>query len=123
MLDVVYDLPIGWLPIPFLWGGDRKVPVLKPVRLQRLYFVIGEPIQTDSYCGDFFAEENLEDVQSKTEKAVMEGIEFLRQIQKDDTQRERMPQRVLDMLRALSDRSRAPGARPREVAVPRNARL
>ena len=25
MTEVVYDLPLGWVPIPFLWGSDRTV--------------------------------------------------------------------------------------------------
>ena len=84
--------------------------------------IVSVPLQ-DSYGGDFYSEENIEDVHNKTERAVLEGIEFLRQIQKDDTKRERMPLRVLDMLRSLSEKSRAPGVKPREVGVPRNARL
>lgn len=45
LVQIVYDLPIGWLPIPFLFGSDRTVPIIKPPKLsklQRVYFAIGQ---------------------------------------------------------------------------------
>lgn len=45
MLDVVADLPMGWLPVPFLWGSNRTFPIVKPQDMQRIYFQFQEPIR------------------------------------------------------------------------------
>ena len=47
MVDVIADLPINWLPVPFLWGGDRTIPAVGPTSLQRVYFGFAPPIYTD----------------------------------------------------------------------------
>ena len=49
-----YDLPIGWVPVPFLYGSDRTVPVFTPdvKQMQRLYFHFGQPINVSTYVPD-----------------------------------------------------------------------
>jgi 1-acyl-sn-glycerol-3-phosphate acyltransferase len=46
-----YDLPIGWLPVPFLYGSDRTVPVFTPDvgQMQRIYFHFGQPIRMGQF--------------------------------------------------------------------------
>ena len=48
MLDIVRDIPIGWL------RKGLSVPLIKPPhpkRLQKLYFCFGAPIETASFGG------------------------------------------------------------------------
>ena len=37
---------MGWIPIPFLWGSDRTLPLFTPKHPQRVYFYFGHPIHT-----------------------------------------------------------------------------
>eukprot|EP00937_MAST-01D_sp_MAST-1D-sp2_P002695 g2695.t1 len=46
MTHIVYDLPLGWVPVPFLWGSDRTLPLFTPTTPQRVYFGFGRPIRT-----------------------------------------------------------------------------
>ena len=87
MTEVLYDLPLGWLPLPFLWGSDRTLPIVKVPRLrdlQRIYFAFGEPIRTDQFNGDCESVANCEAVKQATQQAVEEGITFLQHVQEAD---------------------------------------
>jgi len=46
-----YDLPIGWLPVPFLYRSGRTVPVFTPdvSNLQRIYFYFSKPIRVGNF--------------------------------------------------------------------------
>lgn len=96
MAEVVYDLPLGWVPIPFLYGSDRTLPIVKPPslrRLQRVYFAFGEPIDTSAYGGDT-CKSNLLEVRDAAQTQVLAGIHFLDQLRQEDSHRfasERIP--------------------------------
>eukprot|EP00658_Telonema_sp_P-2_P082295 TRINITY_DN8674_c0_g1_i1.p1 TRINITY_DN8674_c0_g1~~TRINITY_DN8674_c0_g1_i1.p1 ORF type:complete len:291 (+),score=52.26 TRINITY_DN8674_c0_g1_i1:298-1170(+) len=89
MVDVVYDLPLGWLPIPFLSGSDRTLPVMKPKieALQRVYFTFGEPIPTEQHMGKDTDRRILEQVRDATQQAIESGLEELRKIRSEDPKR------------------------------------
>ena len=46
MANIIYDLPLGYVPVPFLWGSDRTLPLFTPSQPQRVYFKFGAPIRT-----------------------------------------------------------------------------
>ena len=53
-LEIGYDFPLSWIPIPFLYGSDRTFPLVMPPKigkLQRIYFMFHEPIETKHYNG------------------------------------------------------------------------
>ena len=86
---MVYDLPLGWVPIPFLYGSDRTLPIVKPPslrRLQRVYFAFGEPIDTSAYGGDT-CKSNLLEVRDAAQTQVLAGIHFLDQLRQEDSHR------------------------------------
>lgn len=89
MVDVAYDLPIGWLPVPFLHGSDRTLPIMKPKlgSLQRVYFTFGEPIRTDQYGGDSDNLDVCHAVRDATRKAIDNGLEELRVFRSNDRHR------------------------------------
>jgi len=76
-MDIVADLPLGWVPIPWLWGSDRTLPLISPRRPERLYFEIGDPIETARYGGDFESEPNVAEVKAAAQAAVQSGLERL----------------------------------------------
>jgi hypothetical protein len=78
MVDVVQDLPMGWLPIPFLWGSDRTFPLLVPRKLEKIYFYFAPPIPTHQYEGDSENPEFLEEVRKGTFKCGIICPYFLR---------------------------------------------
>lgn len=87
MLDVVYDIPMGWL----FRGkrGDISAPVLKPPglrKLQRVYFSFGEAIETAQYDGDS-SQQNSEIVRNITKRALEKEIEWLRSVSENDPER------------------------------------
>lgn len=89
MVDIVADLPISYLPIPFLWGSDRTLPLVMPSGIrsfQRIYFLFGKPIETSSMRG-YTTDENVSKVRDATERAVREGIERLKELRKSDPSR------------------------------------
>jgi 1-acyl-sn-glycerol-3-phosphate acyltransferase len=89
MTEVLYDLPLGWVPLPFLWGSDRTMPIMKMPGLhdlQRIYFAFGEPIRTDHLLGNDSVE-NCMQIKQRTQAAVEDGIAFLQQLQEADPQR------------------------------------
>ena len=85
----MYDLPLSWVPIPFLFGSDRTLPIFKPPslrRLQRVYFAFGEPIDTARYSGDV-CRSNLLEVRDAAQAQVLNGIHFLDELRQDDSHR------------------------------------
>ena len=83
MMKVHADLPIGWLPVPFLWGSSRKIPVFTPTSLQRMYFYFGSPISTKEYSLD--DPNATRSVQLKVKNAIEYGLSFLEKVQDADT--------------------------------------
>lgn len=84
MVDVVKDLPMGWLPIPFLWGSDRTFPLLVPRKLEKIYFYFAPAIPTIQYNGDSENPEFLEELHQTTKKAIEEGLAYLKQQKQTD---------------------------------------
>ena len=89
MVDIFFDLPLGYLPIPFLYGSDRTFPLLAPSGIsdiQRIYFLFGRPIRTAQY-GGVASEENVMRVRNLTKRAVEDGIARLRHLRERDASR------------------------------------
>ena len=87
MVSVAADLPLGWLPVPFLFGSDRTFPIVRPASIERMYFWFGEPIPTAQYMGrhdDFAA---CKQVHDQAQAAVERGLTKLRGVQESDTAR------------------------------------
>ena len=95
MLDVIADLPLSWLPIPFLWGSDRTLPIIKPsnrAKIRRIYFLFGQPIRTDlpNIKGGHDDPEIVQQIKIQTKTAIENGINFLRNYALEDNKRRRM---------------------------------
>ena len=86
MVSVVADLPLGWVPIPFLFGSDRTFPLIKPESLERIYFHFGKPISTAHFDG-VADEDACREVHDLTRAAVEKGIEVLKGVQEADRAR------------------------------------
>lgn len=89
MLEIGYDFPLSWIPIPFLYGSDRTFPLVMPPKigkLQRIYFMFHEPIETKHYNG-IASDANVREVRDLTKKCVEDGIAQLREYQKTDRSR------------------------------------
>ncbi len=89
MLEIGYDFPLSWVPIPFLYGSDRTLPLVMPPqigKLQRIYFRFHKPIRTKQYNG-IVSEENISLVRDRTKKCVEDGIAKLRDYQQTDRSR------------------------------------
>ena len=56
-------------------------------RLERLYFSMGNPIETRSYNGDFSVE-NCWDLRKKTMSEIEQGIDYLQRLQMNDPHRD-----------------------------------
>lgn len=86
MFTVARDLPMGWIPVPFLWGGDRTFPLLKAElkNLQRVYFVFGQPIDTSTLGTD---DDAVLEAFERTQREVLRGIQFLHEFRKGDPRR------------------------------------
>ena len=84
MLEVVENLPMGWIPVPFVYGTDRTLPLVRLKKLERLYFHFCEPIPTAQYGGDFYSEEYVQEVKDKAQAAIEKGIVMLRERRKLD---------------------------------------
>lgn len=85
----MYDFPLGWIPIPFLYGTDRTLPIMKPPslnQLQRVYFAFGEPIRTAKYRGDT-CEANLRAVRDAAQNQIKAGISQLDVLRQQDSHR------------------------------------
>lgn len=87
----IADLPLGWLPIPFLWNSKRTLPLVKPPaagKVERIYFTFGDPIPTahhlqrDHRCWE--DEALVERIWEETRRAVLDGIAVLRQVRVRD---------------------------------------
>ncbi len=87
MVSVVADLPLGWVPIPFLFGSDRTLPILKPESLERIYFHFGKPISTERFRGRHDDLGACQEVHALTRAAVEDGLRSLREYQARDAQR------------------------------------
>jgi 1-acyl-sn-glycerol-3-phosphate acyltransferase len=86
MVSVVADLPLGWLPIPFLFGSDRTFPLIKPESLERIYFYFGKPISTARFEG-VADEDACQEVHALTRAAVEGGLGLLKGVQERDKSR------------------------------------
>jgi len=89
MVEVVRDIPLGWVPIPFLWRSNRTLPLMIPTSdaaKGRVYFLIGDPIHTDAIKGQEEDEEVLDEIVQKTKTAIENGIEILRQRSEQDNE-------------------------------------
>lgn len=87
----IADLPLGWVPVPFIWGSRRTLPVLTSGSLERVYFNFGTPISTAKYRrrpqgrqGSWEDEDVVNEVWERTRQAVEEGIELLRKVRLQD---------------------------------------
>jgi 1-acyl-sn-glycerol-3-phosphate acyltransferase len=80
MLTVAADLPLGWLPVPFLFGSDRTLPLPLPSgsKVDRLWFKFGTPISTAHLKGKENDTEAVEAIKEETKRAVEAGIAELR---------------------------------------------
>ena len=78
MVDIVADLPLGYIPIPYLWGSDRSLPLVVPKRLERIYFCVGEPIPTAHLDGNYENEANVLAVKHAAQDAIERGMQLLR---------------------------------------------
>ena len=87
MFEVHYDMPIGWLPIPFLWGSERQVPIMTPTSFERMYFYFGKPISTSEYCNMYDSREACLDLHEKVKQSILEGIKTLKTVQQEDKER------------------------------------
>jgi 1-acyl-sn-glycerol-3-phosphate acyltransferase len=84
MLDIVADLPVGFV------RKGLSVPIIGPIwpsRLQRVYIWFGEPIPTAQYNGDFENDEFAREVRDKARAAVLGGIHMLQGRQAEDPDR------------------------------------
>jgi len=89
MLDIVYDVPMGW----FFGREQLSTPLIKPPslkRLQRIYFNFGEAITTSQYYGDHDCIQFCEDVRDRAKKELEKGIEMLRKKQEEEQDRMHM---------------------------------
>jgi len=84
MVTVVKDLPLSWLPIPYVWGSDRTFPLVSIDRLERIYFHVGEAICTEQYKGDYSNEHHVLEVKTRTQEAIERGIALLQERRKQD---------------------------------------
>ena len=84
MLDILADIPAGWvsrgLTIPIVGG-------VHPKKIQRVYFWIGEPIMTAQYKGDWQDDTLARHVRDQTRDAVQRGIALLQDRQRKDPDR------------------------------------
>lgn len=76
--QVVADLPLSYIPIPFLYGSDRTLPLLEFQQLEKLYFYFGEGIRTAHLKGDYENPENVQAIKDQAEQAVRYGLNFLK---------------------------------------------
>jgi 1-acyl-sn-glycerol-3-phosphate acyltransferase len=82
MLTVIADLPLGWLPVPFLWGSNRTLPIMKPAEknaVRRIYFLFGQPISTEAVKGQEANQEVVDTVKQQTQQAIEDGLGFLKE--------------------------------------------
>jgi 1-acyl-sn-glycerol-3-phosphate acyltransferase len=84
MVSVLSDLPLGWLPVPFVYGTDRTLPIISFNALERIYFHFGEPIPTAQYGGDFNNEHYVEEVKTKAQASIEKSIALMRERRKLD---------------------------------------
>jgi 1-acyl-sn-glycerol-3-phosphate acyltransferase len=87
-LDVVYDVPLSAVPIPFLFGSDRTFPVFVPNinEIQKVYFKFGSPIDTASLSGDT-SEENCLRIRDLVKNGLESEIEYLKVYRQSDEKR------------------------------------
>lgn len=79
MVSVVADLPLGFLPVPYVYGTDRTLPIISMNKAERLYFQFGEPIPTAQYMGEFDNEFYVEEVKDKAQAAIEKGLKVLKE--------------------------------------------
>jgi 1-acyl-sn-glycerol-3-phosphate acyltransferase len=84
MISVMADLPLGFLPVPFVYGTDRTLPMISWNKLEKLYFHFGKPIPTAQYNGDFDSDVYVDEVREKALKSMQEGITMLRERRRQD---------------------------------------
>jgi len=86
MMAVMADVPMGWLPVPFLWRSDRSFPLVKPESLQRIYFRFGDPIRTDALKGEE-PDVAARMIRDRTKEAIEKDLVFLKAYQESDPHR------------------------------------
>lgn len=89
MIRVEYDMPLSWIPVPFLYSSDRTFPLFSPPNvgdLQRVYFRFGRPIRTAHFRGNA-SEENVRFIRDETKRRVEDGIKLLQAYQLTDQSR------------------------------------
>jgi 1-acyl-sn-glycerol-3-phosphate acyltransferase len=80
MIDILFDLPFLGIKLPF-------PKPFSPLRLQKIYYWIGEPIPTSQYDGDWQNQEFVRELRDNTRSAIESGVEMLLQKQISDPER------------------------------------
>jgi len=86
MLDVMYDIPAGWL----FGGRDITLPAVKPPspeKLQRIYFHFAPPISTAAFGHDGENTEYCRIVRDRTKAAIEQSLQLLQKKQAEDPNR------------------------------------
>jgi len=102
MVEVIGDLPLGWVPIPFLWNSDRTLPLMRvtgdvssfskgnpystvhppnhspPSHSGKVYFKFGEPIETEEMKGREMEEKVVSEIVNQTKNAIENDLVFLK---------------------------------------------
>jgi len=81
--DVVADVSLSKVPIPFLWGSDRTLPIITPTSentRRRIYYHFGEPIRTDhpSVMGKEHNQAVVDEIRDRTKSAIETSLDILR---------------------------------------------
>ena len=83
MFTSIGDIPCSWL----VAGMVIPISVTTPCRIQKVYFLFGEPISTKQYNGDFKNDVFAREVRDKTKQAIEAGIRELQEKQRNDADR------------------------------------
>uniref|UniRef100_A0A7S4NJ83 Uncharacterized protein n=2 Tax=Paramoeba aestuarina TaxID=180227 RepID=A0A7S4NJ83_9EUKA len=84
MVEVIGDLPLGWVPIPFLWNSDRTLPLMRVTgdvssfSKGKVYFKFGEPIETEEMKGREMEEKVVSEIVNQTKNAIENDLVFLK---------------------------------------------
>jgi len=87
MLDIITDVPVGWL-----FGGSRgelSIPLVKPPslsKIQRVYFGFGKPIDTSYLNGDS-SSENCFMIRDQCKSSLEQQISATLKYQQNDPER------------------------------------
>ena len=106
---MVGDLPLSWVPIPFLWGSDRTLPIMRPVASAskgKVYFHFGKPIRTDhpDIKGRDSNPKVVGEIRDATKDAIEKSLDYLREFcqREDKGQSEHSPSRVAQRGRVVA---------------------